>query len=91
MQHFLGEDPENLPYESLDEFDKLRSNPPFPTDFNDETDNEINRDKRDNKGLLSHIFPTKNQNKMDETIRDTADNSNFHGFHVLSDLETKDE
>lgn len=28
---FLGEDPENLPYEPLDEFDKLRINPKFPS------------------------------------------------------------
>lgn len=90
----LGEDPEKLPYESLDEFDKLKSNPPFPTDFNDETENEIARRKRSNsKGLFSK--KNKKNNKMDETIRDTPvdvqDNSKFHGFNVLNDLARDEE
>lgn len=90
----LGADPENLPYESLDEFDTLKSNPPFPTDFNDELDNEVRREKRGySKSLLSQVFQKKNHNKMDEKIRDdeSPDNSKFHGFNVLNDLEEKDE
>lgn len=93
-QNLLGEDPENLPYESFDDFDTLKSNPPFPTDFNDELDSEVGREKRDNsKTILSKIFPKKNENKMDEKIRDdeSLDNSKFHGFNVLNDLNDKDE
>lgn len=93
LNHFPGENSENLPYESLDEFDKLKSNPPFPTNFNDESEDENSRDKRDNKAMFSNEGG--NLNKMDETIRDTPEefpeNSKFHGFHVLNDLEKTQE
>lgn len=81
-------DARNIPYESLDEFEKLRENPPFPTDFNDEADNEISRDKRDTKkGFLSELFANKNKRniKMDEKIRDNPgapENSKFHGLKL---------
>lgn len=90
----LGEDPENLPYESLDEFDKLKINPAFPTDFNDESENEIEREKRETKkGLFGSVFPSKkNKNKMDENIRDApVDNPKFHGTNIMNDLEKNDE
>lgn len=94
IQCFLGEKAENLPYENLDEFEKLRNNPPFPTDFNDETEDEIQREKRGNTlGLFASIYPSKNNHKMDELIRDTPeqspDNSKFHGLSVLNDLENE--
>jgi hypothetical protein len=85
---FLAPDAQNLPYEPLEEFEKLRQNPPFPIDFNDETDNEISRDKRDTeKSLLSSLFSNKKKrkNKMDEKIRDipeSPENSKFQGMNL---------
>lgn len=74
----------------------MKSNPAFPTDFNDETEDEIPREKRGNKfGLFSNLFPIKNSNKMDELIRDTPEenpeNSKFHKLNVLSDFENEKE
>jgi hypothetical protein len=84
---FLAPDAQSLPYEPLDEFEKLRENPPFPTDFNDETDNEISREKRESKkGLLTNLLENKKRkNKMDEKIRDgieSPENPKFHGLNL---------
>lgn len=81
---------------SLEEFDKLTHNKPFPTDFNagPEDENEISRKKRNvdskQKHFLNLLRPNKkrNKNKMDEKIRDTPEeNSKFHGLHVLNEKE----
>jgi hypothetical protein len=67
----------------------LKSNPPFPTDFNDETEDENVREKRANQKIS--ISNRMNKNKMDEKIRDipheVPENSKFHGFSILNDLE----
>lgn len=74
-----------MPYESLDEFDKLKTNPPFPDVVNDELENEIARGKR---GVFNAFKKT--SNKMDQTIRDTPEefppNSKFTGFNILNDF-----
>lgn len=87
------ENPEQLPYENFETWDALKSNPPFPDIASDESENEIERVKRE--GLFSNIFPSKkNKNKMDELIRETpktADNSKFHGSFMLNDFENDNE
>lgn len=96
-QNFLSfpdEKAENLPYESLEEFDKLRDNPTFPGDSNDESNDEPIREKRERFGLFSNRFGNrKNDNhKMDHLIRDTPEeNSKFHGLSVLNDLENEEK
>jgi hypothetical protein len=84
---FLDPNPNALDHENLDEFEKLRSNPPFPT-FNDELEDESSRKKRDaRKDKIPKIKPSKKKrkNKMDESIRDTPDapeNSKFNGLNL---------
>ena len=94
---FSAENPENLPYESLDEFDKLKRNPPFPTDFNDQTDNEIVREKRGNKigSFSNYLVDDDNINdKLNDGLKrkpnKVPDNSKFHGSNVLSNLENEE-
>jgi hypothetical protein len=79
-----GADPNTLDYENLDEFEKLRSNPPFPV-FNDESEQESLRTKRDAHKNAANQKPNKRKrkNKMDENIReapDSPDNSKFNGI-----------
>lgn len=82
----------SLPYEKLDEFEKLRRNPPFPIDAHDEvdddTENFISREKSfapSDKSLISLFNLDKNRNKMDENIKKTSDfeNSKFLAPNLL--------
>ncbi|CRL00124.1 CLUMA_CG013404, isoform A [Clunio marinus] len=82
-----GEDPETLPYETLDEFDQLKENKPFPTDFDEEFDNEIDEERKKrnvaNK-LWANFLPNEEyQQKIDKNIKETPlVNSKFHGINL---------
>lgn len=84
LLHISGPDPNTLEHENLEEFEKLRSNPPFPVS-DDEMDEVLIREKRDARRIKNEkVKPIKKKrkNKMDESIRDSPDfqdNSKFHG------------
>lgn len=84
---------ETLPYEKLEEFEKLRNNPPFPTDFNDENfdfekENKIDRKKREipeGKIMFPLIGKKNGYHKMDEKIKQMPTNSKFLGSQIVVD------
>lgn len=88
MEFFsTGQNADDLPFESPEEFYKLRNNPKFPSNDNDE---EHERVKRSRFGQKTNKSPISNRSgrdhKIDDKIRespDIADNSKFHGNEFL--------